>query len=165
MMEPPPWHKYACQLHTSRRVYRRITQYEVMRHVATRDKHGKWIIGYHHVLPCRLSLVIDNKEASAIMRDDLQQLEALIASQVRVLLSQSQFDALVEFLYCRRQPIYEMHAIAALLNMRKYTAVHDVMIATSGEACLVQRGWPARLADIAARWNEPNDEKPTNRVD
>ena len=76
-----------------------IKAYEGFRHVETTLVSGQKVIGYGHLcLPGEIT-VVTKKQADAMLRADLEPVEALVNTHVYAPLNQNQFDALVSFAF------------------------------------------------------------------
>jgi len=83
---------------------------------------GKRIIGFGHKaspdekFPCGIS----EKNAEALLQKDVAGIEKIIASTVKVPLTQKQFDALVSFVFDIGERNFKHSAFLKALNARKY---------------------------------------------
>lgn len=76
-----------------------IQEFEGCRTKAYQDCVGVWTIGYGHTGDVKAGQVISQQEADRLLAQDLQRFEAGVERNVKVALSQNQFDALVSFCY------------------------------------------------------------------
>lgn len=77
-----------------------VMQWEQFRAEPYQDQAGHWTIGYgHKILPGESFSWITEAEAENILRNDLAIAERAIHDLVRVPISQTQFDALVSFVF------------------------------------------------------------------
>lgn len=79
-----------------------------------------WTIGCGHTLGVVPGMTITREEASALLREDLQWAEAGVNHQVKVPLTQNQFDALVSFTFNVGQGALAGSTLLRLLNDGKY---------------------------------------------
>jgi len=81
----------------------RLKKFEALRLNAYKDVAGKWTIGYGHlILPDEQYLrsgPITAAKAESLLRADLATAERAVGTLVVMKLSQSQFDALVSFVF------------------------------------------------------------------
>ena len=74
--------------------------FEGLRLTAYQDVAGIWTIGYGHVGPAILAnMTISEADAEALLRADLADAVACVNRAVRVEITQSQFDAMVDFCF------------------------------------------------------------------
>lgn len=66
---------------------------------AYRDQCAVWTIGYGHTAGVRAGQTITQQEAEALLIDDVQAAARCVNEVVTVRLTQSQFDALVDFAF------------------------------------------------------------------
>lgn len=76
-----------------------IKRFEGLRLEAYRDSVGIPSIGYGHTHGVKMGDVITGAQADAFLREDLQVAELTINTNVKVRLTQGQFDALASFVF------------------------------------------------------------------
>lgn len=76
-----------------------IQQFEGCREKAYQDCVGVWTIGYGHTGNVKVGQVISKEEADRLLSQDLVKFESGVEKNVKVALTQNQFDALVSFCY------------------------------------------------------------------
>ncbi|MBK4770990.1 MAG: lysozyme [Pantoea sp. Morm] len=76
-----------------------IKRFEGLRLEAYRDSVGIPTIGYGHTHGVKMGDVITGAQADAFLREDLQVAELIINTNVKVRLTQGQFDALASFVF------------------------------------------------------------------
>lgn len=76
-----------------------IKKFESLRLTTYDDGRGIMTIGYGHTATARAGMRITAAQAETLLRRDLAAKEACVARNVRVSLSQQQFDALVSLAY------------------------------------------------------------------
>lgn len=76
-----------------------IQQFEGCREKAYQDCVGVWTIGYGHTGNVKAGQVISKEEADRLLSQDLVKFESGVEKNVKVALTQNQFDALVSFCY------------------------------------------------------------------
>lgn len=97
-----------------------IKQFEGFSRTPYRCPAGKWTIGYGHVIretgfKIRDS-TIDEAQAEALLKNDLQRVEAAVSHFVTVPLSQQQFDALCSLTYNIGISAFSGSTLLRLLN-------------------------------------------------
>lgn len=83
----------------SKRAYILIKQFESLQLKAYQCPAGLWTIGYGHTATAKPGMVIDKTTAEELLRRDVREVERVLNESVKVPLSQSQFDALVSFVF------------------------------------------------------------------
>ena len=74
--------------------------FEGLRLTAYQDVAGVWTIGYGHVGPeARSGKTITETQASALLLEDLSEAVACVNHAVKAVVSQNQFDAMVDFCF------------------------------------------------------------------
>lgn len=86
-------------MRTSENGRKLIQQFEGCREKAYQDCVGVWTIGYGHTGNVKAGQVISKKEADRLLSEDLKRFESGVEKNVKVALTQNQFDALVSFCY------------------------------------------------------------------
>lgn len=100
-----------------------IKEYEGLRLKAYRDAVGVLTIGWGHTgSDVREGMTITQNEAEELLRIDLQKFEAAVKRQVKVQLTQNQFDALVSFTFNLGEYALERSTLLALLNKGQFAA-------------------------------------------
>jgi lysozyme len=76
-----------------------IKRFESLRLAAYRDTGGIWTIGYGHTKDVAPGDGITETEAESLLKQDVAAAESAVASHIAIPLRQSQFDALVSFVF------------------------------------------------------------------
>jgi lysozyme len=76
-----------------------IKSFEGLRHRAARLPDGGYTIGYGHTRSAREGATVDEADAEALLRYDLQSVEQVVNGCVFTPLTQNQYDALVAFAF------------------------------------------------------------------
>lgn len=100
-----------------------IKRWEGLRLTAYRDVGGKWTIGYGHVNGAREGMRITQREAEDWLRRDLAQAELAVDTAVKVALTDSQFGALVSFVFNVGVNAFKRSTLLRKLNAGDYEAV------------------------------------------
>lgn len=94
-----------------------IKAHEGLRLNAYLDPVGVWTIGYGHTGEYAQSgMKISKSKADALLREDVHEAEAAVESLTTVKLSQSEFDALVSFVFNVGAGAYAKSTLRRLLN-------------------------------------------------
>ena len=84
------------------------------------DGVGKWTVGYGHLIisgdGCAIGSPITMGNAETLLRNDLWKAEDAIKADVRVTLTQCQFDALVSFIFNLGTGAFYRSTLLKLLN-------------------------------------------------
>ena len=86
-------------MNTSRTGIELIKKFEGCVLTAYKCPAGIWTIGYGHTTGVKEGQTITNKEAEALLKQDLLTFETYVSNLVTVEINQNQFDALVSFCY------------------------------------------------------------------
>lgn len=93
-----------------------IKGFESLRLTAYDDGRGVTTIGYGHTATARSGMRITEAQAETLLRRDLSAKEACVARNVRVSLSQQQFDALVSLAYNIGCSAFAQSSVVRYLN-------------------------------------------------
>lgn len=66
---------------------------------AYQDQRGLWTIGYGHTAEVRPGRTITQEEAERLLAEDVESAASFVNREVKVKLTQGQFDALVDFAF------------------------------------------------------------------
>lgn len=103
-----------------------VREVEGLRLEAYLDTGGVWTIGYGHTGPEVVKgLKITLEQAEALLSKDLGTAERVVNKLVCVPLSQSQFDALVSFVYNIGEGQFKPSTMLKLLNLQDYQGAAD----------------------------------------
>lgn len=100
--------------------------YHIKEHEALRLKaylptpHDVWTIGYGHTKTAKEGMVITEKEAMRLLREDLDWVEDVIEKLVKVRLSQMQYDALASFIFNLGEYNFRSSTLLRKLNAYDY---------------------------------------------
>lgn len=98
--------------------------FEGLRLEAYQDSAGRWTIGYGHTGPeVHEGLRISEFEAEALLRADLAAAVACVRRAVRVEITQSQFDALVDFCFNAGRGSFLNSSLLRYLNAGRFESV------------------------------------------
>lgn len=82
-----------------------------------------WTIGYGTTKGVRPGMEIAEDDAERLLKEDLERFELAVTNAVKVLITQSQFDALVSFTYNVGEGAFRSSTLLRLLNEQKYREV------------------------------------------
>ena len=105
---------------TSARGIEQIKANEQLRLAAYQDSAGVWTIGYGETRGVKKGDVCTPDEASRWLLARLCKIEFDLNSRIKAVLSQSQFDALVDFEYNLGQGSFDNSTLLRLLNAGDY---------------------------------------------
>lgn len=89
-------------------------------HAYLPTKDDVWTIGYGHTKGVKQGDVITEAEANRLFEEDVAEVEAIIARNVKVPLNQYQYDALVSFVFNIGEPQFKKSTMLRKLNMGDY---------------------------------------------
>lgn len=118
---------------------------------------GKWTIGVGHTSAAGIptvteGMVITEREAIEILKSDLRRFELVIDKAVKVKLSQSQFDALVSFVFNIGAGAFLKSTLLKKLNNGDYDSVPLELARWNKVNGKVSRGLTNRRAKESALW-------------
>jgi len=102
-----------------------IKRFEGLRLEAYRDSVGIPTIGYGHTHGVKMGDVITGAQADAFLREDLQVAELTINTNVKVKLTQGQFDALASFVFNLGSGNFVKSTLLKKLNTGDYAGAAD----------------------------------------
>ncbi|MDB9983435.1 lysozyme [Candidatus Pelagibacter sp.] len=79
-----------------------------------------WTIGYGHTKTVRKGMKVTEKQAEALLKKDLERVEKAIETNVKVPLTQNQYDALCSFIYNVGGGAFQKSTLLRLLNAGDY---------------------------------------------
>lgn len=98
-----------------------LQKFEGVRLEAYKDAAGVWTIGYGHTGPdVAEGKKITKEEALDLLRQDVSKYETCVRENVKVPLTQNQFDALVIFAFNVGCAAFENSTLLRLLNQKDY---------------------------------------------
>lgn len=98
-----------------------VKQFEGLKLKAYRDSVGIPTIGYGHTHAVKDGDVITVQQADAFLREDLQVAELTVNTNVKVKMSQGQFDSLVSFVFNLGAGNFVKSTLLKKLNAGDYT--------------------------------------------
>ncbi|WP_147198310.1 lysozyme [Pantoea sp. MBD-2R] len=107
-----------------------IKQEEGERLTAYQDSVGIWTIGVGHTgtvegQPVARGIAVTPDQSTSILRNDLAWVEAAISSNVKVPLTQNQYDALCSFVFNVGKAAFTGSTLLRELNQSNYQAAAD----------------------------------------
>jgi lysozyme len=100
-------------------------QFESHRLVAYQDSKGVWTIGFGHTREVFAGMTCSPIQADTWLMEDVKSVADTVNRLVRVALSQSQFDALVDFVFNVGVGHFEKSTLLRKLNARDYRGAAD----------------------------------------
>lgn len=105
-----------------------IQKFEGFRGAAYQDIVGVWTIGYGHTKGVKEGDIITREEAIDLLREELIEYEGYVKEYVKVPLTQSQFDALVSFVYNLGPTNLSRSTLLRKLNVGDYDSVPSELL-------------------------------------
>jgi len=102
-----------------------IKRFEGLELKSYKDSVGILTIGYGHTHAVRAGDVITGEQADAFLREDLQVAELTVNTNVKVKLTQGQFDALVSFVFNLGSGNFVKSTLIKKLNAGDYAGAAD----------------------------------------
>lgn len=102
-----------------------VKRFEGLERKAYRDSVGILTIGYGHTHAVKAGDAITAEKADAFLREDLQVAELTVNTNVKVKLTQGQFDALVSFVFNLGSGNFVKSTLIKKLNAGDYAGAAD----------------------------------------
>lgn len=102
-----------------------VKRFEGLELKAYRDSVGILTIGYGHTHAVKAGDIITGEQADAFLREDLQVAELTVNTNVKVKLTQGQFDALVSFVFNLGSGNFVKSTLIKKLNAGDYAGSAD----------------------------------------
>lgn len=102
-----------------------IKEHEGLRLNAYQCCAGKWTIGYGHTSNVNAGMRITEEQAEVFLNEDLKKFENAINLLVIAPLTQSQFDALVSFVFNNGIGAFEVSTLRRKLNAKDYKGASE----------------------------------------
>ncbi|MDH2121645.1 lysozyme [Pantoea brenneri] len=102
-----------------------VKRFEGLELKAYRDSVGILTIGYGHTHAVKAGDAITGEKADAFLREDLQVAELTVNTNVKVKLTQGQFDALVSFVFNLGSGNFVKSTLIKKLNSGDYAGAAD----------------------------------------
>jgi len=131
-----------------------VKRHEGFRSKVYKDVAGFDTVGYGHKLRAGelFPKGVTEEQATELLKRDLQDAENAVNARVTVPLTQSQFDALVDFTYNLGAGNFASSNLLAKLNKRQYSAVPGELMKWVHADGKVVAGLVARRQDEAELW-------------
>ena len=110
------------KLQYSRNGLKLTEQFEGIRLTAYQDQGGKWTIGYGHTAGVHARMTCTQTQAEAWLLCDVQEAVNAANRLILVLLTQCEFDAVVDFIFNVGQGNFAESTILRLLNAGDFEA-------------------------------------------
>lgn len=82
-------------------------------------------IGYGHTKTVKMGQTITEKQAEALLKQDLAWVEAVVSKYIKVPLNQNQYDACCSFIYNVGEPNFSTSTFLRKLNSKDYQGAAD----------------------------------------
>jgi lysozyme len=140
-----------------------IKRFEGFRNQPYIDVAGFPTIGYGHrvVPPESFPGAISEPQAASLLAGDVSAAERAVASLVKVILTQGQFDALVDFCFNLGAGRLANSTLLRCLNAGRYDAAAEQLLLWDLAAGEVNLGLKARREAELSLWNSPAPAKQT----
>ena len=102
-----------------------VKRFEGLELKAYRDSVGILTIGYGHTHAVKAGEIITGEQADAFLFEDLQVAELTVNTNVKVKLTQGQFDALVSFVFNLGSGNFVKSTLIKKLNAEDYAGAAD----------------------------------------
>ena len=144
-----------------------IKEFEGMKLTAYKCPAGIWTIGVGHTSAAgppevKPGMTITAQDALAILNNDLDQYEDAVNRLVKVPLTQSQFDALVSFVYNVGVGAFQKSTLLKKLNAGQYDAVPAELMKWTKGGGKELPGLVRRRRAECALWRGVNDATPVD---
>jgi len=123
-----------------------IKSFEGLRLQAYQDSVGVWTIGYGATRGVKAGMTITMDQAERMLVNDVQRFEPDLDRLVKVPLNQSQWDALMSFVYNLGAANLESSTLLKLLNQKDYASAADQFQRWNRAGGKVLQGLVARRA-------------------
>ena len=90
--------------------------------------HDVWTIGWGHTATARQGMTITTPQAEKLLRDDLKWVREVLAKDVKVPLTQPQYDALASFVFNLGGANFRSSTLLKKLNAKDYTGAADELL-------------------------------------
>jgi GH24 family phage-related lysozyme (muramidase) len=119
-----------------------------------KDVVGKDTIGYGHLLTAGESFPdgITEDQATALLKADVAWAERAVSAEVKVALTQGQFDALVDFTFNLGAGTLQRSTLLTVLNAGQYAAVPSEMAKYDRAGGVVNEGLARRREAETKLW-------------
>ena len=129
-----------------------IKEFEGLRLEAYRDSVGVWTIGYGHTSTAEEGMKITPRGAEELLRQDLRWVEEAIKKNVRVPLTQNQYDALASWVYNLGETNLRRSTLLDKLNAGDYSGAGQEMLRWNKAGGKVLKGLTRRREAEVALW-------------
>ncbi len=116
--------------------------------------HDVWTIGYGHTHTAKRGMVITKARAEQLLRIDLTWVRNVIAKEVKVPLSQPQYDALASFIFNLGGANFKSSTLLRKLNASDYRGAADQFLRWDKQR---QNGRMVRLRGLTRRRQEERE--------
>lgn len=107
-------------MHISEKGLALIKRYEGLQLKAYQCHASKWTIGYGHTHNIKMGDVITQEQAEAFLREDIAPVTALLNTQIKVPLTQNQYDAICSLVFNIGMTAFTTSTLLKKLNGEDY---------------------------------------------
>lgn len=107
-------------MHISEKGLALIKRYEGLQLKAYPCRAGRWTVGYGHTHNINMGDVITQEQAEAFLREDIAQVTALLNTQIKVPLTQNQYDAICSLVFNIGMTAFTTSTLLKKLNVGDY---------------------------------------------
>lgn len=136
-----------------------IKEFEGLRLHAYKDPVGIWTIGYGHTKTAVEGMKITMRGAEELLRHDLVWVEKAIKKNVRVPLTQNQYDALASWVYNLGETNLRKSTLLKKLNAGDYHGAGQEMLRWNKAGGKVLKGLTRRREAEVALWTQSAKSK------
>lgn len=129
-----------------------IKDFEGVRLTSYKDMVGVWTIGYGHTKTAKPGMRITMYGATELLRQDLVWVEKAIKRNVKVPLTQNQYDALASWVFNLGETNLRKSTLLKKLNAGDYTGAGQEMLRWNKAGGKVVRGLTRRREAEVALW-------------
>jgi lysozyme len=129
-----------------------IKDFEGVRLTSYQDVVGVWTIGYGHTKTAKPGMRITMYGATELLRQDLRWVEKAIKKNVKVPLTQNQYDALASWVFNLGETNLRSSTLLKKLNAGDYTGAGQEMLRWNKAGGKVVRGLTRRREAEVALW-------------
>lgn len=156
---PEPWSDYPQTMRASERAYNMLREFEGLRLVAYGDIGGVQTIGYGHTRNVQPGKTISRDVAEQYLREDVADVEHNIGVTVSVQLRQTQYDALVSWMFNLGFGAWQKSGALHHLNLGDYDLCIGIMCLYTRAAGRIIPGLQRRREAERALWYVPDTER------
>lgn len=136
-----------------------IKRFEGLRLETYKCPADVWTIGYGHTKTAKPGQRITESKAEELLKEDLEWVEEAIEKNVKVDLTQGQFDALASWVYNLGETNLRNSTLLKVLNAGKYSEVPQQMVRWNKSGGKILKGLTRRRRAEADLWSQSSKKK------